>query len=93
MTKGCLKVKKKQKKTNTTQKTKTHLVLSIYVMTISVFKLYSLLSDLNVHGKVYSIQHYVIKLVSDLRQSLWFSLVTPVSTTNKTDRHDKHRRS
>ena len=40
-----------------------------------------------VHGKVYLIQHYVIKYVSDLRQVgdflrvLWFS-------TNKTDRHD-----
>jgi hypothetical protein len=35
-----------------------------------------------VHGEVYSIQHYVIKFVSDL---LWFSPVTP---SNKTDRHD-----
>ena len=35
-----------------------------------------------VYGEVYSIQHYVIKFVSDL----WFSLV---SSTNKTDRHDK----
>jgi hypothetical protein len=33
-----------------------------------------------------SIQHYVIKFVSDLRQ--WFSPGTPVSSTNKTDRHD-----
>ena len=32
-----------------------------------------------VHSKVYSIQHYVIKFVSDLQQ---------VSSTNKTDRHD-----
>ena len=32
----------------------------------------------------YLIQHYVIKLVSDW----WFSLGTPVSTTNKTDHHD-----
>ena len=37
------------------------------------------------HGEVYSIQHYVIKFVSDLRQ-VWFSQVTPVSSTNKTDR-------
>jgi len=35
-----------------------------------------------VHGKVYSIQHYVIKLVSDL---LWFS---PDSYTNKTECKD-----
>ena len=34
-----------------------------------------------VHGEVYSIQHYVIKFVSDLLQSVVFS-------TNKTDLHD-----
>jgi hypothetical protein len=39
-----------------------------------------------VHGKVYSIQHYVIKFVSDLRQVGGFT-GTPVSSTNKTDRH------
>ena len=31
-------------------------------------------------GEVYLIQHYVIK---------WFSLGTPVSATNRADRHDK----
>ena len=36
-----------------------------------------------VHGEVYSIQHYLIKLVSDLRQ-----IRTRVSLTNKSDRHD-----
>jgi hypothetical protein len=40
-----------------------------------------------VRGEVYSIQHYVIKFVSDLRQVGGF-LVTSVSSTNKTDRHD-----
>jgi hypothetical protein len=35
------------------------------------------------HGEVYAIQHYVIKFVSQ-----WFSLGTPVSSTNKTDSHD-----
>jgi hypothetical protein len=39
-----------------------------------------------VHGKEYSIQHYVIKFVSDLRQVGGFT-GTPVSSTNKTDRH------
>jgi len=34
------------------------------------------------HGKVYSIQHYVIY---KLAAGVWFS---PVSSTNKTDRHD-----
>jgi hypothetical protein len=37
------------------------------------------------HGEVYSIQHYVIKFVSDLRQVGDFHLV---SATNKTDSHD-----
>ena len=40
------------------------------------------------HGEVYSIQNYVIKFVNDLRQVSVFSLGTPVSSTNKTDRHD-----
>ena len=42
-----------------------------------------------VYAEVYSIQHYVIKFVSDLRQVGWISLGTrPVTSTNKTDRHD-----
>ena len=41
-----------------------------------------------VHGEVYSIQHYVIKFVSDLWQVGGFLLGTPVSSINKTDRHD-----
>ena len=36
-------------------------------------------------NEVYSIQHYLIKLVSNLR---WFSTGSPVSSTNKTDCHD-----
>ena len=41
------------------------------------------------HGEVYSIQHYVIKFVSDLRQvGGWFSPGPPVYSTNKTDCHD-----
>ena len=35
--------------------------------------------------RVYSIQHYVIKFVSE---SWWFSSGTPVFSTNKTHRHD-----
>ena len=38
-----------------------------------------------VHGEVYSIQHYVIKFVSDVRQVCDLLLV---SSTKKTDRHD-----
>jgi hypothetical protein len=41
-----------------------------------------------VRGEVYSIQHYVIKIISDLRQIGGFSPGAPVSCTNKTDHHD-----
>ena len=37
---------------------------------------------------VYSIQHYVIKFVSDLRQVCGFSPGTQVSSTTKIRRHD-----
>jgi hypothetical protein len=41
------------------------------------------------HGEVYSIQHYVIKFVSDLQQiCVFFRLLTLFLSTNKTDRHD-----
>ena len=41
-----------------------------------------------IRGEVYSIQHYVINFVSALRQVSGFLPGTPVSSTNKTDRHD-----
>ena len=44
-------------------------------------------SSNSVHGEVYSIQHYVIKFVSDLKQVNGF-LRELYSSTNKTDRHD-----
>ena len=40
-----------------------------------------------VHGEMYSIQHYVIKFVSDLQQD-GFLCVLSISSTNKNDRHD-----
>jgi hypothetical protein len=40
------------------------------------------------HGEVYSIQHYVIKFVSDLRQVDGFLRVFRFSPTNKADHHD-----
>ena len=46
-----------------------------------------LVSSNPVNGKVYSIQHYVIQFVSDLRQVSVFTWYL-VSSTNKTDRHD-----
>jgi hypothetical protein len=42
------------------------------------------LSSKPVHGEVYSIQHYVIKFVSDLRHVVVFFGYS----TNKTDCHD-----
>jgi hypothetical protein len=41
-----------------------------------------------VHGEVYSMQHYVIKFVSDLRQVAGFSPSNPISSTYKTDRQN-----
>ena len=41
-----------------------------------------------VHDEVHSIQHYVIMVVSDLRQVGGFLKGTPVSSNNKTDRND-----
>ena len=41
-----------------------------------------------VHDELYSIQDYVIKFVSDIRQVGGFSPGTPVSSTNKPDHHD-----
>jgi hypothetical protein len=38
-----------------------------------------------VHGEEYSIQHYVIKIVSDLRQVRGFFHGTTVSSTNRTN--------
>ena len=40
------------------------------------------------HDEVNSIQHYVIKFVSDFRKAGAFLLGTPVSSTNKIDRHN-----
>ena len=48
----------------------------------------SAVSSNPVLGEVYSIQHYVIKFVSDLRQVGGFFPGTTVSSTTKTDRPD-----
>ena len=40
------------------------------------------------HDKAYSIQHYVITFVSDLRLVWFFPPSTPVSSPNKADYHD-----
>ena len=50
----------------------------------------NVVSSNSAHGEVYSIQHYMIKFVSDLRQVGGFFPDTPASSTNtnRTDRHD-----
>ena len=48
-----------------------------------------ILSLKSVHAEVYSIQHYVKKCISDLRQvGVCFFPRTSVSPSNKTDCHD-----
>ena len=58
---------------------------TMYVQSVPVTT--TIVSSNPVHGKVYSVQHYVIKFVSDLRQVGGFQ-DTPFFSTNKTDRHD-----
>jgi hypothetical protein len=48
----------------------------------------NVVSSNTAHGGVYYIQHYVKKFVSDLQQVTGFLPGTPVSSTNKTERHD-----
>ena len=62
----------------------SNVVIQLFRMTVSVISAFTTnVASLNpVHGEVNLIQNYVIKFVSDLR---WLS---PVSSTNKTDRHD-----
>ena len=59
----------------------------MYLQSVSITT--NVVSSNHAHGEVYSIQHYVIKFASDLRQvDRWFSPGIPVSSTNKSDRHD-----
>ena len=60
--------------------------LHLYVQSVPITT--KVVSSDSVHSEVYSIQHYVVKFASDLRQVRWFFPCTPVSSTIKTDRHD-----
>jgi hypothetical protein len=62
---------------------KWHLVYSLFISKKCLF-----IGEPRNHGEVYSIQHYVIKFVSDLWQVGGLNPGTPVSPTNKTDCHD-----
>ena len=63
------------------------VVRFITVYAIIAFHHYKAVSSFPAHGEVYSIQHYVIKFVSDLRQVgrflwvLWFVLPTKLTAT------------
>jgi hypothetical protein len=48
----------------------------------------NVVSSIPADGKVYSIQYYVIKFVSDLWQVGVFFPGSPVSSTNKTERYN-----
>ena len=48
----------------------------------------NIVSSNPVHGDVYSIQHYVIKVCQGLAAGRWFSPGNWISSTNKTIRHD-----
>ena len=62
------------------------LVLQLPVLSVPITT--NIVSSNLDQGEVYSIQHYVIKFVSDLWQVGGFLLSSPVSSTNKTDCHD-----
>jgi hypothetical protein len=62
--------------------------LDLQLPVLSVLITTKVTSSYPAHGGLYPIQHYLIKLVSDLRTDRWFSLGTKASPTNKTDRHD-----
>ena len=59
------------------------VVIQLHMQSVPITT--KVVSSNSAHGEVYSIQHWVIRFVSDLRLGRWFSLV---SSTNETDRHD-----
>ena len=72
-------------KFNTTLDGKHHMMGAAVVVGYTTTYTIIAVSFNSARGELYSIQHYVIKIVIDLQ---WFSLGTPVSSNNKTDRHD-----
>ena len=62
------------------------MVLNLQLPVQSISITTNSVSSNPVHVNAYSIQHYVIKFVSDLRQLGSFSGYS--ASTNKTDRHD-----
>ena len=88
-------------KTNNTQNTiqqTTHIITNGTIVVVRLLELQlqeqsvpittKVVSSNPVHGEVYTIQHYMIKFMSDLRQVGGFlRVLSLVSSTNKTDRH------
>jgi len=62
----------------------TYNCLTVYPVPITT----TVVSSNFARGDVYSIQHYVVKFVSDMRQVGSFLRVLKVSSTTKTDLHD-----
>ena len=54
-----------------------------------IFRLLNIETTVPARGKVYSIQHYVIKFVSDLRQVSGFLRVLRLPSPIKTDHQEK----
>ena len=63
------------------------VMVMIVVLMQSVPNTTKVVSSNTAHGEVYSIQHYVIKFVIDLREVCGF-LSTPVSSTKKTGHYN-----
>jgi hypothetical protein len=69
-----------------------HMVFGLLLPVKSVPITTNVVSSYPVHDKVYSMQHYVIKFVSDLAAVRWFSLGTPGSSINQTESGVKHHK-
>ena len=83
--------KKKEKKNNISFFLRAEIVvrqLDLQLPMQSVPITTNVLSSNPAHCGVYSIQHYMIKFVSDFRQVRLFYPCTLVSSSNKNDRHD-----
>jgi hypothetical protein len=67
---------------------RAEIVFTVIFASILQITNYNVASSKPAYGEVYSIQHYVIKFVSDLRKVGGFLRGTPFSSVNKTDCHD-----
>ena len=61
------------------------LVLQLHMRSVHIIT--KVVSSIPTQDELYLIQHYVTKFVSFFMAARWFSLGTPVSSTNKTNRH------